>query len=118
MVRCGYRGLVGQGQVPAGAGAGGLSVSGSWATFAAIGASTFASAFQHKELRQKQAKMSHSAPKYSCKREGQRCELALLTLKPQQGVWHGLASAARPEKSHSVGKAGAWKGIAAKRPFL
>lgn len=42
-------------------------------------------------------------------------ELALLTLEPQEGVWRGLASAARPEKSHPVG---AWKGIAAKRPFL
>lgn len=45
-------------------------------------------------------------------------ELALLTLEPQEGVWHSLASAARPEKSLPVGEVGAWKGIAAKRPFL
>lgn len=62
--------------------------------------------------------MSHSAPKYSCEREKQMLELALLTLEPQEGVWHGLASAARPEKSLPVGEVGAWKGIAAKRPFL
>lgn len=73
---------------------------------------------QHKELRQKQAKMSHCVPKYSFKREKQMRELSLLTLEPQEGVWHLLALAARPEKSHPVGEAGAWNGIAAKRRFL
>lgn len=95
----------------------GLSVSASCARFAAVGASTFSAACQHKELRQKQAKMSHSAPKYSCRIEKQMHKLALLTLRPQEGVWHGLASAARPEKSHLVGKVGAWKGRAANRLF-
>lgn len=69
---------------------------------------------QHKELRQKQAKMSHCVPKYSFKREKQMQEFSLLTLEPQEGVWHVLALAARPEKSHPVGEVGAWKGIAAK----
>lgn len=69
---------------------------------------------QHKELSQKQAKMSHCVPKYSFKREKQMREYSLLTLEPQEGVWHVLALAARPENSHPVGKVGAWKRIAAK----
>lgn len=101
--------------VPAGTSAG-LSVFGSCAKFAAVGASTFPAACQHKELRQKQAKMSHSAPKYSEKK--QMHKLALLTLEPQEGVWHGLASAARPEKSHLVGKVGLWKGRAKRALFI
>lgn len=100
LLRYGYR--VCWWPVPADTGAG-LGVFGSCAKFAAVGASTFPAACQHKELRQKQAKMSHSAPKYSCRREKQMRKLALLTLEPQEGVWHGLASAARPEKSHLVG---------------
>lgn len=37
--------------------------------------------------------------------------------EPQEVVWHVLALAARPEKSHPVGEVGAWKKIA-KRCFL
>lgn len=52
------------------------------------------------------------------KEKKQMRELSLLTLEPQEGVWHVLALASRPEKSHPVGEAGAWKRIAAKRHFL
>lgn len=52
------------------------------------------------------------------RKEKHMCRLALLTLGPQEGAWHGLASAARPEESHLVGKVGVWKGRAANTPFI
>lgn len=76
----------------------------------AVGAFTLPAArvpCRYKELRQKQAKMSHSVPKYSFEREKQMLELSLLTLGAQEGVGHVLALAARPERSHPVWEAGA-----------
>lgn len=85
--------------------------------------STFPAACQHKELRQNQAKMNHSAPKYSCKREKQmRKDLLTLagsTYTRATGgcvAWFGFCSRAR--EIPPCGKVGVWKGKATKRLFL